>query len=50
MMADRFRGTVLYQQQGDLDIDAMRRSILANLENNTYVSVTPHTGRPDRPA
>src|SRR5207249_1962467 len=29
---------------------ASSQSRLANLENNTYVSVTPHTGRPDRPA
>ncbi len=30
-------GKVLYQQQGEVDIYAMRRAILANLENETYV-------------
>jgi thiol-disulfide isomerase/thioredoxin len=30
-------GKVLYQQQGELDILAARRAILANLENETYV-------------
>lgn len=30
-------GKVLFQQQGELDIIALRRVILANLENETYV-------------
>jgi peroxiredoxin len=30
-------GKVLYQEQGEADIMAMRRAILANLENDTYV-------------
>jgi peroxiredoxin len=30
-------GKVLYQQQGEVDILEMRRAILANLENETYV-------------
>jgi thiol-disulfide isomerase/thioredoxin len=30
-------GKVLYQQQGELDILEVRRAILANLENETYV-------------
>jgi len=30
-------GKVLFQQQGEVDIVAMRRVILANLENETYV-------------
>lgn len=30
-------GKVLYQEQGEADIGAMRRAILANLENDTYV-------------
>jgi thiol-disulfide isomerase/thioredoxin len=30
-------GKVLYQEQGELDILAVRRAILANLENDTYV-------------
>lgn len=30
-------GKVLFQQQGEVDILAMRRAILANLENETYV-------------
>ena len=30
-------GKVLYQQQGEVDILALRRIILANLENETYV-------------
>jgi thiol-disulfide isomerase/thioredoxin len=30
-------GKVLYQEQGELDILAARRAILANLENDTYV-------------
>jgi thiol-disulfide isomerase/thioredoxin len=30
-------GKVLFQQQGELDILAARRAILANLENETYV-------------
>ncbi len=30
-------GKVLYQEQGELDILAARRAILANLENETYV-------------
>jgi thiol-disulfide isomerase/thioredoxin len=30
-------GKVLYQQQGEVDIVALRRVILANLENETYV-------------
>jgi peroxiredoxin len=30
-------GRVIYQQQGELDILAMRRAVLANLEDNTYV-------------
>jgi len=30
-------GKVLYQQQGEVDIIALRRVILANLENETYV-------------
>ena len=29
-------GKVLYQQQGEVDIVALRRVILANLENETY--------------
>ena len=28
---------VFYQQQGEVDIIALRRVILANLENETYV-------------
>jgi peroxiredoxin len=34
-------GRVIYQEQGEVDITAMRRAILANLENETYV------GHPD---
>jgi hypothetical protein len=34
-------GRVIYQEQGELDITAMRRAVLANLENETYV------GHPD---
>jgi peroxiredoxin len=30
-------GRVIYQEQGEVDIPAMRRAILANLENETYV-------------
>jgi thiol-disulfide isomerase/thioredoxin len=30
-------GRVIYRQQGALDILALRRAVLANLENNTYV-------------
>ena len=30
-------GKVLFQQQGEVDIVALRRVILANLENETYV-------------
>jgi peroxiredoxin len=30
-------GKVLYQQQGEVDVIALRRIILANLENETYV-------------
>jgi peroxiredoxin len=30
-------GRVIYQQQGELDINEFRRAVLANLENNTYV-------------
>ena len=30
-------GRVIYQQQGEVDVNAMRRAILANLENETYV-------------
>jgi peroxiredoxin len=30
-------GRVIYQEQGEVDITAMRRAILANLENETYV-------------
>jgi peroxiredoxin len=30
-------GRVIYQEQGEVDIAAMRRAILANLENETYV-------------
>jgi peroxiredoxin len=30
-------GKVLYQEQGEVDVHAMRRAILANLENETYV-------------
>jgi peroxiredoxin len=30
-------GRVIYQQQGELDILAMRRAVLANLEDSTYV-------------
>ena len=30
-------GRVIYQQQGEVDILALRRTILANLENDTYV-------------
>ena len=29
-------GRVVYQQQGDLDVIALRREVLANLENETY--------------
>jgi hypothetical protein len=29
-------GRVIYQEQGSVDIFAMRRAILANLENETY--------------
>ena len=28
---------VIYQEQGSVDVLAMRRAILANLENETYV-------------
>ena len=34
-------GKVLFQQQGEVDIHALRRIILTNLENETYV------GHPD---
>jgi hypothetical protein len=30
-------GKVLYQQQGELDINEFRRVVLAHLENDTYV-------------
>ena len=30
-------GRVIYQQQGEIDVMAVRRAILANLENETYV-------------
>jgi peroxiredoxin len=30
-------GRVIYQQQGEIDVMAVRRAILANLENDTYV-------------
>jgi len=30
-------GKVIYQEQGEVDVIAMRRAILANLENDTYV-------------
>lgn len=30
-------GKVLYQKQGEVDILEVRRTILANLENETYV-------------
>jgi thiol-disulfide isomerase/thioredoxin len=30
-------GRVIYQEQGSIDVIAMRRAILANLENETYV-------------
>ena len=30
-------GKVLYSEQGDVDIHALRRAVLANLENETYV-------------
>jgi hypothetical protein len=30
-------GRVIYQEQGEVDVVAMRRAILANLENDTYV-------------
>jgi len=30
-------GKVLYQEQGEVDVYAMRRAILANMENETYV-------------
>jgi len=30
-------GKVLFQEQGEIDIHALRRAILANLENDTYV-------------
>jgi hypothetical protein len=30
-------GRVIYQQQGAVDVLAMRRAILANLANETYV-------------
>ena len=30
-------GRVIYQEQGGVDIIEMRRAILANLENETYV-------------
>jgi hypothetical protein len=30
-------GKVLYQKQGEIDILKVRRAILANLENETYV-------------
>jgi hypothetical protein len=30
-------GRVIYQEQGAVDVIAMRRAILANLENETYV-------------
>jgi hypothetical protein len=29
-------GRVIYQEQGEVDIHAMRRAILMNLENETY--------------
>jgi hypothetical protein len=30
-------GRVIYQEEGEVDIHAMRRAILMNLENETYV-------------
>jgi hypothetical protein len=30
-------GRVIYQEQGEVDVNAMRRAILMNLENETYV-------------
>jgi peroxiredoxin len=30
-------GRVIYQEQGEVDVAAMRRAILANLENETYI-------------
>jgi thiol-disulfide isomerase/thioredoxin len=30
-------GRVIYQEQGEVDVVAMRRAILANLENDTYI-------------
>jgi peroxiredoxin len=31
-------GRVVYEQQGDLDVIALRRVVLANLENETYIT------------
>jgi len=31
-------GRVIYEQQGDLDVVALRRAVLANLENETYIT------------
>jgi hypothetical protein len=29
-------GRVIYEQQGDLDVIALRRAVLSNMENDTY--------------
>jgi thiol-disulfide isomerase/thioredoxin len=39
-------GKVLYQQQGEVDVLAMRRAILANLENETYVGHPLYWAKP----
>jgi peroxiredoxin len=31
-------GRVVYEQQGDLDVIALRRAVLSNLENETYIT------------
>lgn len=40
-------GKVLYQEQGELDILAARRAILANLENETYVGHPAYWAKKD---
>jgi len=42
---DRSGGKVLFEEQGEVDVVALRRIILAHLENETYVG-HPAIGRP----
>jgi hypothetical protein len=35
-------GKVLYQKQGEVDIMELRRALLANMENETYVGHPPY--------